>query len=140
MKAALLLLVVAISSTACRKTSDLDPQKQEEITDTLAILKYSGTFISGVYGKVLGEAKIYKQNEKYFLVLNNFKTSSGANLHLFLSKEKTPTELSFYDLGHLKSTSEIQKYLIAENLDNMKYEYVSIYCVDSKHLFGWIKL
>jgi len=141
MKAALLILVVAISSTACRKTTDLNPKEQEvEVTDTLPILKYSGTFTSDAYGKVIGEAKIYKQQGKYFLTLDNFKSSSGANLHLFLSKEKIPGEVFSYDLGHLKSTSEIQKYLIDENLDKMQYGYVSLFCVDTRHLFGWIKL
>lgn len=139
MKAALLLLAIAIGSTACKKATDVIPKEQEvEISDTVALLKYSGTFTSGPYGKVLGEAKIYKQNKKYFLMLDNFKSSSGSNLHVFLSKEKTP--IHYYDLGPLKSLDKAQQYFIEENLDSNPYSYICVHAFDLNHLFGWAKL
>jgi hypothetical protein len=139
MKVALLILAVAIGSSACKKTMDVNPKEPEvEVSDSIPLLKYSGTFNSGDYGKVLGEGRIYKQNKKYFLQLANFKSSSGPNLHVFLSKEKIPVH--FYDLGPLKSFNEDHTYQIEENLDNNPYAYICVHCVDFNHLFGWAKL
>ncbi|HET6226680.1 MAG TPA: DM13 domain-containing protein [Bacteroidia bacterium] len=140
MKIALLLLAVAIGSAACRKERNLGPKEDIEVqvSDTIPVLKYAGTFSSGPYGKVLGEGRIYKQNNKYFLLLTNFKSSNGSGLHVYLSKEKTP--VNYYDVGSLKSFNEPQRYEIEADLDNMPYGYICVHCVDQNHLFGWAKL
>lgn len=140
MKPLALLLVVILSFIACKKVTTISPVPvpEAEQTDTTAVLKYSGHFTSGPYGKVLGEARIYKQHGKYFLRLENFKSSKGPNLHVYLSKEEKPK--NFNDLGVLKSLGGFQVYEISENLDRMPYLFVCIHCVDLDHLFGFAKL
>lgn len=139
MKVALLILALAIGASACRKEQGVGPKEPEVVlVDTIPRLKYSGTFSSGPYGKVLGQVRIYKQKGSYFLLLDGFKTSAGPNLHVYLSKEKTP--LTYHDVGPLKSLNEPQRYDLDVNLDDKPYEYVCIHCVDYDHLFGWAKL
>lgn len=137
MKAVLIMLVIAIGSAACQKTNDVVPGERVETPDTSATLKYSGTFKNGPYGRVYGDARIYKQGERYFLQLENFKSSNGPNLHVFLSKEETP--VNYKDLGALKPGG-YQLYEIDENLDKNPYFFVCIHCVDVDHLFGSAKL
>lgn len=138
MKITLLMLALTIGSVACKKAQDVTPTQLVEMPDTSAVLKYSGTFKSGPYGKVTGEARIYKQGGNYFLQLENFKSSGGPNLHVFLSKEETPSH--YKDLGSLKSLGGFQTYEIDESLDNNPYLYICIHCVDYNHLFGSAKL
>jgi hypothetical protein len=139
MKVALLILAVAIGSAACRKEEGFAPKEPEvRVVDTIPRLKYSGTFTSGPYGKVMGEVRIYKQQGKYFLLLDDFKSSAGPNLHIYLSREKMP--VNYHDVGQLKSLNEPQRYQIEANLDDKPYGFICIYCVDNNHLFGWAKL
>ncbi len=134
MKKLIVLFIVAISVASCKKSDDADPEIPV-VVDTTNVLKYSGSFTSTAFGHVMGDAKIYKRNGKYVLVLENFKSSNGPNLHVYLSKEETP--INFKDLGTLKSLGGDQEYDINENLDVSPYSYVCIYCVDQSQVFGY---
>jgi hypothetical protein len=138
MKIKIIILAVVLGFAACKKVKDSSPDNEVEQSDTSFVLKYSSSFTSGPYGKVTGDVKIYKQEGKYILYLENFKSSSGPNLHVYLSKEETP--VNYKDLGALKSLGGNQSYDININLDSNPYPYVCIHCVDYNHLFGYAKL
>lgn len=105
-----------------------------EVTDTAAILKYSGDFTSGPYGTVTGKAEIYKKATVIEVKLAGFNSSNGPALHVFLSKEAMP--INFIDLGALKSTIGNQVYSVTGMPNFMDYKYISIHCVAYNHLFG----
>ena len=135
MKLKIILVALSISFFSCKKDKEATPV--EPIGSTTPI-KYSGDFIDGPNGTVEGIAKIYKNiNGKYALKLENFRSSNGPNLHVYLSKEEFP--VNYLDLGKLRSLKGDQVYEISENMDDKPYTYVCIFCVDFKHLFGSTK-
>jgi len=105
-----------------------------EMIDTAAVLKYSGDFASGPYGTVTGKAEIYKKATVFEIKLENFNSSNGPALHVYISKEPMP--LNFINLGSLKSTTGNQVYSVTGTPDFMDYKYISIHCVAYNHLFG----
>lgn len=127
-------IALLIIFTACRK-NNTPTTVLNEMTDTLAVLKYSGNFVAGPYGNVSGIAEIYQKQNSFTVKLVNFNSSNGPALHVFISKESQP--VNFIDLGALKSTTGNQVYTVNGMPDFNNYKYISIHCVDYNHLFGW---
>ena len=100
--------------------------------------KYAGNFMKGPYGSVTGDGKIYLQDGKYVLALENITVSNGPDLHVYLSKEVQP--VNFIDLGKLKSTNGNQLYAINAVPDFTIYKYALIHCQQYNHLFGSAEL
>ena len=120
---------------SCKKEALAPTNTLNEMVDTSAALKYSGNFTNGPYGTVTGKAEIYKQGNVFSARLSNFSCSNGPALHVYLSKEAMP--INFIDLGSLKSTNGNQLYNISEIPNFADYKYISIYCIDYNHLFGY---
>ena len=121
--------------TGCSKTSTI---KLDEMVAADSTLKWGGSF-KGIGGEnVSGLAKIFIANNKYMLKLENFSTSNGPDLKVYLSKAATPSE--FISLGDLKSTNGNQVYLINGTPDFSKYRFVLIHCERFNHLFGTAEL
>jgi hypothetical protein len=133
----ILLLIGIILFTACKKNNTPE-QILNEMADSTAVLKYSGTFTNGPYGTVSGEAKIFKTANRYDLKLMNFNGSNGPDLRVYLSKEMNP--VNFIDLGALKATGGNQLYEISATIDFTQYKYALIHCRQFNHLFGWALL
>lgn len=127
-------VVISLLFISCKKEKATPVIKFNEMTDTSAVLKYSGNFINGPYGTVSGKAKIYLQKGIYKLVLDTVNISNGPDLHVYLSKEVQP--VNFIDLGKLKSTIGNQVYSIIGSPDFVQYKYALIHCQQYNHLFG----
>jgi hypothetical protein len=138
MKRTVILLMVAVviaGSWSCKKTSTATLY---ETVDTSALLKYQGSFIGLGSEKVSGTASIYLQMGRYFLALENFSTTNGPDLKVYLSQGPTPQ--NFIKLGDLKSTNGHQLYEISGMPDFTKYKYALIHCENYNHLFGRAEL
>lgn len=85
---------------SCSKTSTV---RLDEMISADGKLKSDGNFIGYGSEKVSGQAKIYLTNNKYMLKLEDFNTSNGPDLKVYLSKGPSPKE--FISLGDLKSTN-----------------------------------
>ncbi len=131
------LLIFIILFAACKKNNTPE-LVLNEMTDSTAMLKYSGIFENGPYGNVSGDAKIFKTGTRYDLKLMNFKGSNGPDLRVYLSKEMNP--VNFIDLGALKATGGNQVYEITGMVDFTQYKYALIHCRQFNHLFGWALL
>ena len=131
----LFILLICLSALiiSCKKNNTATIVLNE-MTDTAAVLKYSGDFASGPYGTVTGKAEIYKKATAIEVKLAGFNSTNGPALHVFISKEVMP--LNFIDLGALKSTTGNQIYSVLRIPDFMVYKYISIHCVAYNHLFG----
>ncbi|MEP7144275.1 MAG: DM13 domain-containing protein [Ferruginibacter sp.] len=126
-----------VAFTSCKK--DASPANAlNEMADASAIPAQTGTFMNGPYGNVSGDVRIYLDNGNINLSLENFSTSNGPDLHVYLSKEKQP--INFVDLGRIKSTGGNQVYMINRNISITGYKYALIHCQQYNHLFGSAEL
>ncbi|MEJ7691551.1 DM13 domain-containing protein [Daejeonella sp.] len=129
-----LICIMAIMY-GCDKTSNV---KLDEMISVDGTLKFAGTFKGVGSENVSGQAKIYLTNNIYMLKLENFSTSNGPDLKVYLSTASSPSE--FISLGNLKSTNGNQVYEISGTPDFTKHKFVLIHCERFKHLFGSAEL
>jgi len=140
MKKVFLCLFLAVAIASCVKQNEAPtiPVNENIPPDTTGsnsnMPKYTGNFINGPYGGVTGMAKVYLQNGKYILALENISVVNGPDLHVYLSKEMPP--INFIDLGKLKSTSGNQLYEIPGSPDFKEYTFALVDCQLYNHLFG----
>jgi hypothetical protein len=132
----LLLVIGSISILiSCSKNSSTPHGSINDPVDTVTLKEiYKGDFINGPYGTVEGAVKILSDSTNYQLLLNNFNTSNGPDLHVYLSREVQP--IHFIDLGKLKSVNGNQVYEIPGKPDFTLYKYALIHCQLYNHLFG----
>lgn len=121
--------------SSCKKTSTAE---LNEKVDTSAVLQLQGTFMGIGSEKVNGQAKVYLKNGKHFFALENFSTTNGPDLKVYLSEEAKPK--NFLKLGDLKSTNGNQLYDIMGTPDFTKYKYALIHCEKFNHLYGSAEL
>ncbi len=119
----------------CKKTST---EKLDEMISVDATLKFTGTFKGLGSENVSGQAKIFLTNNTYMLKLENFSTSNGPDLKVYLSTASSPTE--FISLGNLKSTNGNQVYEISGTPDFTKHKFVLIHCERHNKIFGSAEL
>ena len=120
---------------SCGKTST---QKLDETISVDGSLKFTGTFKGYGSQRVSGVAKIYFTNNHYMLKLENFSTSNGPDLKVYLSMASSPS--GFISLGDLKSTNGNQVYEISGTPDFTKHKFVLIHCERYNHLYGSAEL
>ncbi len=120
---------------SCKKTST---ETLKEMISADGALKFSGNFMGYGSQQVSGQAKIYRTNNQYMLKLENFNTSNGPDLKVYLSKASSPSD--FISLGDLKSTNGSQVYEIAGTPDFTLHRYVLIHCEKYNHLYGSAEL
>jgi hypothetical protein len=131
------LFFIGSMLAACKKDDTITTSNtpaMDMVDSSGSDLKYSGTFINGPYGSVMGKVKILVNENAYSMVLDSFSTSNGPDLHVYLSKEIQP--IHFIDLGKLKAVSGTQLYNIPGMPDFMEFKYVLIHCQQYNHLFG----
>lgn len=134
----ILFIFIVVGIISCKKEDLAGTNTLNQTVDTTAVLQYKGDFVNGPWGAVTGSAAIYKQHDKLILKLNNFNTSNGPDLHVYISKEIMP--VTFFNLGKIKSTNGNQVYEILGTPNFKDYKYINIHCVAYNHLFGWAEI
>ena len=129
-----LVLLLSLILIGCKREENTPVAPLMEVVDANAVLQIKGEFSGAAGESVSGKAKIVSDFGKYSLVLENFMTNNGPDLHVYLSAELSPK--TFIDLGKLKSISGTQVYAIAGAPDFSKYKYALIHCQQANHLFG----
>ena len=102
--------------------------------ETKATLLREGTWTGSGSYTVSGVAQIYDDNGKKVLLLNNFSSSNGPDLKVYLST--TTGAASFVNLGKLKSTRGKQTYAIPDGTDIEQFKFALIWCQQFSALFG----
>lgn len=108
------------------------------VDTSMAVSLFNGTFNNGPYGTVSGRAGLYLQNGQPILALENFNSSNGPDLHVYISKEVQL--VTYIDLGKLQSVTGNQQYPLTENINFSEYKYALIHCQRFNHLFGSAEL
>ena len=129
------LIGIMLILISCNKTST---KTLDERVSADGTLKFSGNFMGYGSQKVVGQAKIYLTNNQYMLKLENFNTSNGPDLKVYLSKASSPS--GFISLGDLKSTNGNQVYEITGPPDFLQHRFVLIHCEKYNHLYGSAEL
>ena len=132
------MFVLIISLGSCVKENTPTNRVNNPVDTSIAMNRFNGTFGNGPYGSVNGTAKIYFQNNQYILALENFNSSNGPDLHVYISKEAQP--VNYIDLGKLQSISGNQQYPLAGTINFSEYKYALIHCKQYNHLFGRAEL
>lgn len=132
----LVIFVLTISVIAsCSKENGAPTVLLNEMKDSTAMVTRSGRFMNGPYGSVMGNVKIYNNNNAVEVLLDSFSTNNGPDLYVYLSKEIMPA--NFVSLGKLKSTMGSQVYVVPANTIVADYKYICIHCQQYNHLFGY---
>ena len=98
---------------------------------------YNGVFVGvgdGIHDAQGDAYTIPLENGSNVLRLENFKSTNGPDLYVYLSTDKHASE--FVNLGELKANSGNQNYQIPDDVDLEKYNQVLIWCKAFGVLFG----
>ena len=117
-------------------------QQQADATNAATVSPIrTGSFIGAGDGfhNAEGLAKVIPLKDgQSILRLENFKSTNGPNVHLYLATDKTAS--NFIDLGRLKANNGNQNYNIPAGTDLAKYNMALIWCKDFSVLFGSAQL
>jgi hypothetical protein len=122
----------------------INEQQQSNITTTTAAtaVTRAGSFIGAGDGfhnaEGLAKVILLDGSGQTILRLENFKSTNGPNVHLYLATDKAAS--NFIDLGRLKANNGNQNYNIPVGTDLVKYNVALIWCKDFSVLFGSAQL
>ncbi|MEJ2260227.1 MAG: DM13 domain-containing protein [Nitrosopumilaceae archaeon] len=121
-----------------------DTMEEETMSDTMEeetmkthSISYSGVFVGVGDGIHDAQGKAYTiplEDGRDFLRLENFKSTNGPDLYVYLSTDKDASE--FVNLGKLKANSGNQNYEIPNKVNLVEYNQVLIWCKAFGVLFG----
>ncbi|WP_246282134.1 DM13 domain-containing protein [Nitrosopumilus ureiphilus] len=105
--------------------------------DTMMPKSYQGTFVGvndGIHNAEGQSRVIFLDDGRDILRLENFKSTNGPDLFVYLSTDTQATDI--VNLGALKANMGNQNYGIPEGTDLEKYNNVLIWCKSFSTLFG----
>lgn len=117
-----------------------EPVPSSMMDDTIP-KSYQGIFIGAGDGihNADGESKvIFLDEDREILRLENFKSTNGPDLYVYLSTDIQATDI--VSLGALKANIGNQNYEIPKGTDLEKYNKVLIWCKSFSVLFGSAEL
>jgi hypothetical protein len=123
-----LAFILSISLTSCLKP---DLEGINDVSEGELILR--GIFENGQH-PTSGIVSVYRKDDKDYLVFEAFKTDSGPDLRVYMSKDQTDTD--FIDLKRLIATQGTFFYEIPEKTIIEEYNNVLIWCRAFSVLFG----
>lgn len=118
-------------------------EEMTTITTTVGEISiaYAGTFVGvddGIHNAE-GQAKVIQLSDgSNFLRLENFRSTNGPDLYVYLSTDKSASD--FVNLGRLKGNVGDQNYEIPDGTDLSKYDTALIWCQAFSVLFGSAEL
>jgi hypothetical protein len=132
----------AISESAITTETIKQRQQQPQQNDTTTARNImTGSFIGAGDGfhNAEGLTRVIQVGDgSKILRLENFKSTNGPNVHLYIGIDKAASNI--IDLGRLKANNGNQNYNIPRGIDLTKYNMVLIWCKDFSVLFGSAQL
>lgn len=131
-----LLFIFLLGFVIACSPEDATPTKpaNDIFDETKATLLREGNWMGSGSYTVSGVAQIYDDNGKKVLLIDDFSSSNGPDLKVYLST--TTNASSFVNLGKLKSTSGKQVYEIPAQTDIDQFKFVLIWCQQFSVSFG----
>ena len=128
-KLAIIFLLIASCSKDETSTAIIDDPRV-----TTGTVLAQGSLNGNMSYKVSGTAKLIEDNGVKSVRLENFSSSNGPDLKVYLAKDARAS--SFINLGNLKSVSGNQNYPISSMINNSEYKFILIWCQQFGVLFG----
>ncbi|MCU0352249.1 MAG: DM13 domain-containing protein [Cytophagales bacterium] len=128
--------LLCLATTGCKK-DDIALQATDELPTGLTASR-TGMFQGAGRYMVSGKVSLLQNTDKLVLRLENFSSSSGPDLKVYLSKDTRAT--SFINLGELKALNGNFNYEVDKNQYDSDFKYVLIWCEDFSVLFGTAEL
>ncbi len=128
----LFLIFAIIFMLSCKKKEKNKTLNDGFDTDGATLVSQSN-FSSNAH-TTSGCVRVYSKNGSKNLVFEGFKTDSGPDLRVYVSK--TTGNSDFVEIGTLKSTSGNFYYSFDNSINTTDYKYVLIWCEDFSVLFG----
>ena len=125
------------SKTMDDKSTSSSMSDSNEMMETSPITRYSGVFIGvgdGIHDASGDAYTIPLEDGSNVLRLENFRSTNGPDLYVYLATDKRATD--FVSLGLLKANQGNQNYEIPDGTDLEKYDNVLIWCKAFHVLFG----
>ncbi len=134
-------LATALTSGIAQVTATVDGIKSLPFTVTVGAssTSRSGTFRGNASYNVTGSATFEVGKVSFS---NNFRTSSGPGLRVYLAKNAPGvlTSSNSVLLGNLKMTSGAQTYDVPTNVELTDFDFVVVYCQPFNVAFGFARL
>ena len=134
MKKALILFFVTLMMFSCSKDDSTDSTPINDPLDPAGTVLAQGTLSGNRNYSVSGMVKVIEVNGIKSVRLENFASSNGPDLKVYLAKDVNAS--SFINLGILKSTNGNQQYAVSGMPSLSEYKYVLIWCQQFGVLFG----
>ena len=115
----------------------MDEEDKMMMDEEDKMMSYAGTFVGvgdGIHDAQGDAYTIPLEDGTNVLRLENFKSTNGPDLYVYLSTDKYASE--FISLGELKASSGNQNYGIPDDIDLDEYNQVLIWCKAFGVLFG----
>ena len=117
-------------------TKEDDTMMEETMMEEIP-MTYAGSFVGvgdGVHDAQGNAYTIPVEGKSNVLRLENFKSTNGPDLYVYLSTDKMASD--YVSLGKLKANNGNQNYEIPNDVDLSKYNNVLIWCKTFGVLFG----
>ena len=134
----LIISIMGCTKSVVDKSSNMLPLGDTSHIDTTQMLVLSGTLIPSVGESANGLVKVYKKAGIYSITLEDFTSTNGPDVHLYLAQEATPVHI--IDIGKLKSFTGNQIYTVKGSPDFSKYTFATIHCQQYNVVFGYAPL
>lgn len=123
-----------------------DAMTEKEVMESDTKIILTGNFIGvgdGIHNAE-GMSKVLAVNdgktEHRILRLENFKSTNGPDLYVYLSKDARSISDGYIELGRLKGNIGNQNYHIPDDVNLDEYSYALIWCKQFSVLFGYANL
>ncbi len=134
------IVSLGISPYFYNTTIDEALPMETESMDVQEMTKSSGTFVGvgdGIHDAA-GDAMVLSIDETKYLRFENFKSTNGPDLYVYLSADEQASD--YVSLGRLKANMGNQNYEIPSDINLAKYNKVLIWCQAFSVLFGSAEL
>lgn len=134
MKKLILLLSIAVIIASC-KSNTLKELSEEIETPPSSNILANANLVDGTH-PTRGTAKLLQTENGVKLVFENFFTTNGPDLRVYLTKTNQRTS-DFIEIGPLKALSGNFSYDISSSINTAEYSHVQVYCVRFPQVTGW---
>ena len=134
------------SMTKKDQMTEGEVMKEKEMVESNTKIILTGNFIEAGDGihNAEGMSKVLAVNdgktEHRILRLENFKSTNGPDLYVYLSKDARSISDGYIELARLKGNIGNQNYHIPDDVNLGEYSYALIWCKQFSVLFGYANL